>query len=85
MIIIIIFQCKNQKDCLINKSIKSLAASNNGLAPTLNYISIKSLVKIYQSYLKQNKLWFTHKKVVNICIAYKAKRFGHLLLVKILG
>ena len=53
------------------ESIKPPAASNNNLAPVLNYINTKSRVKFDGSCLKQDKVRFTHKKVVNIFIALK--------------
>ena len=40
------------------------AISINGLAPALNYISTKSQLKFDGSCLKQDKVGFTHEKVV---------------------
>ena len=45
--------------------------SHNGLAPTLNHISTKWWVKFDWSCLKQEKMKFTHKNVVNIYIFYE--------------
>ena len=56
---------------LSDESIKPPAASNNSLAPALNYISTKSRLKFDGSYLKQDKVAFFHKKVVNIYIVYE--------------
>ena len=50
---------------LSDESIKPPAASNNSLAPVLNYIKSKV------SCLKQDKLTFTYIKVINICIIHK--------------
>ena len=55
----------------IRKSIKPPAASNNSFAPTLNYINAKIQAKLDGSCLKQGKVAFTHKKMVNICIIYE--------------
>ena len=49
--------------------IKFLAASNSA-APLLNYVGNRS-VKFDESCLKQEKLAFTHKNVVNIYIVYE--------------
>ena len=40
---------------LSDESIKPPATSNNNLAPSLNYIGIKTRVKFDASYLKQDK------------------------------
>ena len=52
-------------------SIKSHTTSNNSLAPSLNYIYNKIRVKLDGSCLKQEKVTFTHKQVVNIYTAYE--------------
>ena len=46
---------------LSDESIKHPAASSNSLAPVLNYANAKSC-------LKQDKVTFTYKKLVNIYI-----------------
>ena len=56
---------------LSNKSIKAPPASNNSLAPVLNYISTKLQVKFNGSCLKQDKVTFAHKKVMTIYIVYQ--------------
>ena len=53
---------------LSSESIKPPAASNESLAPALNYINTKLRVKFDGSCLKQDELTFTHKKLVNIDI-----------------
>ena len=54
-----------------DESIKPLIASNDSLAPALNYINSKLQVKVDGSCLKQDKFTFTNKKVLNIYITYK--------------
>ena len=54
-----------------DESIKPPVASNNNLAPSLNYIHTKIRVKLDGSYLKQEKVTFTHKNAVSIHIAYE--------------
>ena len=54
-----------------NGNIKAPAASNNSLALVVIYINTKSQVKLDLSYIKQVKLTFTHKQVVNIYIVYE--------------
>ena len=49
-----------------DKSIKPSAAVNNSLAPTPNHINAKLQVKFDGHRLKQDKVTFTHKQVVNI-------------------
>ena len=58
-------------DVLPNESIKPHVASNNSLAPTLNTFNTKLRVKFNGSYLKQEKVAFLHKNVVNIYTAYE--------------
>ena len=47
---------------LSDKNIHPPAASNNSLAPLLNYNGTKTRVKLNGSCLKQDKITFTHKK-----------------------
>ena len=70
MIIAVIFRSECQKYCLI-KALKPSAASNNVLAPVINYIDTKIRVKFDGTCLKQERLTFTYKKVVNSYIVYK--------------
>ena len=55
---------------LSGKIIKFFATSNSA-APLQNYIGTKIRVKFDESCLKQEKLAFTHKNVVNIHIVYE--------------
>ena len=54
------FQLVNLKDCLVRVL--------NSLPPGLNHINIKIQIKFDGSCLKQEKMIFTYKKVVNIYI-----------------
>ena len=54
---------------LSDKSIKPPVEFS--LATLLNYVSAKIRVNFFGSCLKQEKVKFTHKKVVNICIVYE--------------
>ena len=56
---------------LSDESINSPAASNDSLDPVLHYIKTKVRVKLDEIYLKQDKVTFTHKKVVNIYIGFE--------------
>ena len=54
-----------------NESIKPPFTSDNSLAPSLNYITTKSRVKLQDQCLKQNKITFTHGNIVKIYIVYE--------------
>ena len=70
---------------LNDESIKSSVASNKSLGPTLNSINTKLQAKFDSSCLKQDKVTFTHKKVVNIYIVNEihVRRFtvGQMLIL----
>ena len=51
-----------------DESIKPLAASNDSLSLALSYIYTKLQANFDENFLKQKKVTFTHKKVVNIHI-----------------
>ena len=51
--------------------IKPPTTSDNSLAPALNYFGNKTRVKFDGSYLKQDKITFTHGKIVNTYIVYE--------------
>ena len=53
------------------ESIKAPATSNNSLNPRLSYYGTKTRVQFIGNCLKQPNFTFTHKKVVNIYIAYE--------------
>ena len=56
---------------LSNESIKPPTTSNNNLNTRLSYYDTKLSVQFTRSSLKQPNFIFTHKKVVNIYIAYE--------------
>ena len=53
-----------------NESIKPTATSGNSPDSSLKYVSFRTRVKFNDQCLKQDKVTFTHKKVVNIYIAF---------------
>ena len=60
-----------QSKGLSNENIKPPTASDNSLTPELNYYGTKTKIKFTRSCLKQSSHILTHKKVVNIYIAYE--------------
>ena len=56
---------------LSSESIKPPTTSNNSLTPALNYYGPKIRVKFTGSCLKQSKISYTHRKIVNIYIFYE--------------
>ena len=56
---------------LSNESIKPPPASDNSLAPLIDYYSYNIRVKLNGSILRQPKVSYTHEKTVNICIVYE--------------
>ena len=55
------------------ESIKSPTTSNNSLTPELSYVDYKIKVKFTGSCLKQPKITYTHRKVVNVYIVYELR------------
>ena len=51
---------------LSDESIKPPATSDNSLAPSLCYTGVIARIKFYGQCLKQSKILFTPKKIVNI-------------------
>ena len=60
-----------QSKGLSNESIKPPTTSNNSFSPRLSYYGTKIRVQFTRSCLKQSKITFTHKKIVNIYIVYE--------------
>ena len=56
---------------LSSKSTKPPSAPNNFLTPSLKYLGTKLRVKPNESCLKQDKVTYTHKTIVNIYINYE--------------
>ena len=54
-------------------NIKPHGTSNNSVSSTLHYINTKIRVKFDGSCIKQDKLAFNYKTVVNIYIVYEIK------------
>ena len=68
------FKKISNTDCISEKKSRELAdeiiepptTSDNSLAPALSYIGNKTRVKFVGSCLKQHKITFTHRKILNI-------------------
>ena len=60
-----------QSKGLSNEIIKPHTTYNNSLNPKLNYYGTKTRVKFIRSCLKQSRISYSHKKVVNIYIVYE--------------
>ena len=54
-----------------DESVQPPAASDNGLASSLDYTGVRTRVKFDSQYLKHNKVTFTNKKIVNMYLIYK--------------
>ena len=54
-----------------DESINPPATSDDNLVHLLNYIGTKTRVKFDRSCLKQDKITYTHDKIVNIYIVYE--------------
>ena len=59
---------------LSNESIMPLSTANDFLTPSLNYLGAKVRVKFSGSCLKQDKITYTHGKIVNIYIIYEINK-----------
>ena len=58
---------------LFDKSIKAPAKSNKMLNPSVDYVGSKIRAKFNGDCLKQEKITFSHGKIVNIYIVYKVQ------------
>ena len=63
-----------------NESIKPPSAPNNFLTPSLNYVGIKVRVKFSGSCLKQDKVTYTYRKIVNIYIVYEINKKDNTII-----
>ena len=54
-----------------NESIKPLSAPRNFVNLSLNYLDTKARVRFSESCLKQDKITYTHGKIVSIYIVYE--------------
>ena len=59
---------------LSNESITPHSVPNNFLSPSLNYLDTKIRVRLNGSCLKQDKITYTHGKIVNIYIVYEINK-----------
>ena len=60
-----------QSEGLSDERINSIRASNYSVTPFLDYCGTKTRVEVSGSCLKQDKITYTHRKVVNIYIVYE--------------
>ena len=56
-----------------NERINSITSSNFIIIPSLDYVGAKVRVKLNGSWLEQDKITYTHVKIVNIYIVYESK------------
>ena len=54
-----------------DKRINSTKTPDYGITPKLNYYGTKTRVELNGSYLKQDKITYTHRKIVNIYLVYE--------------
>ena len=59
---------------LSNENITPPSTRNNFLSPSLNYLGTKIRIKFSGSCLKQDKITYTHEKIVSIYIVYEINR-----------
>ena len=65
---------KRRIDDLLDGSIKSPSTSNKTLIASVDYVGTKARVKFNGDCLKQDKISFDHRKIVNLYIVYEIKR-----------
>ena len=61
-----------------DESINPPATSGHSLAPALNYIGNNTRVKFDEICLKQDKITFIHKKIVNIYNVYEISLWNYV-------
>ena len=54
-----------------DESIKPFPTSDNSLTPAIDYYNYKIRVKLHGSILRQPKVSYTHKNLINIYIIYE--------------
>ena len=64
-----------------NESITPFPAPNNFLTPSLNYLGTKIRLKFSGSCLKQDKVTYTHGKLVNIYIVYEINKTDNTIII----
>ena len=65
---------KGKSKWLSDESIKSPSAPYNFLNTSLNLMDTKTRVRFNESCLKQHKITYTHRKIVNIYIVYEINK-----------
>ena len=65
---------------LSNESITPFSAPNKFLTPSLNYFGTRRRVKFSGSCLKQDKVTYTHGKIVNICIVCEINKKDNTII-----
>ena len=70
---------------LFDESIKPPSTSNKMFNPSLDYVGIKTIVKVNGDCSKQDKITFDHGKIVNIYIVYEIERSVNISSYPTLG
>ena len=60
---------------LSNESLKVIFTSGNTLTPSINYYGDKAKLKFIGTFLQQNVVTYSHKKVVNLYVVYEITNF----------
>ena len=60
---------------LFNESLQVVSTSDNTLTSSINYYEDRVRLRFTGSVLKQKKVTYRHKKVVNFYVAYEINRF----------
>ena len=63
-----------------NENITPPSAPNNFITPSLNYLGTNIRVKFSGSCLKQDKITYTHGKIVNIYIVYEINKKDNTII-----
>ena len=64
-----------------NESITPFPVPNNFLTHSLNYLGTKVRLKFSGSCLKQDKVTYTHGKIVNIYIVYEINKKDNTIII----
>ena len=65
---------------LSNENVTPPSTRNNFLSPLLNYLGTKIRIKFSGSHLKQDKVIYTHGKIVNIYIIYEINKKDNTII-----
>ena len=63
---------------LSDERINSITASNYSITPELSYYGAKIRVEFNASCLKQDKITYTHGKIINIYIVYEISKIFNI-------